>query len=257
MKMKITVLGSGTSSGVPLVGCTCMVCRSDNPKNKRLRSSCLFEVNGENILIDTSPDLRQQALIHGITKIDAVLYTHIHADHIHGIDDLRPYYVLQQRPTAIYGSEETIAHLKRHFAYVFTPASSYPSYKPQLEPHVVSGLFDCEGIPVQMVPCHHGSHYMTSNYRIGDIAWITDTNAIPKESVDLLQDLQVLFLDALRPKPHPTHFHLDQSLAMAKTIGAKKTYLIHLSHDYDHGEFNKTLPEGIELAYDGLEVQIR
>lgn len=253
--MRVTVLGSGTSSGVPTIGCKCRVCLSSHAKNKRLRSSCLFEVDGKNILIDTSPDLRAQALTHHIEKIDAVLYTHIHADHVHGIDELRMYNESQKKPIPVFGDEQTIAHLTKHFAYIFNPSTAYPSLIPRLEPHVVSGRFDCAGISVQMVPCHHGDKWMTSNYRIGDVAWLTDTNGIPATSYDFLKNLEVLFLDGLRPKPHPTHFHLEETLKTAQKIAAKKTYLIHLTHDYDHDEFNKTLPNGIELAYDGLRIE--
>lgn len=254
--MKVTVLGSGTSSGVPIVGCDCAVCRSTNPKNKRLRASCLFQVDGKNILIDTSPDLREQALRENIRRVDAILYTHIHADHIHGIDEMRVYNAHQEAAIPAFGDDKTMAHLTKHFAYIFRPTSVYPSLVPRLEPYAVSGLFDCLGVPVQMVPCHHGVDYMTHNYRIGKVAWLTDTNGIPEASFELLKDLDVLFLDGLRPLPNPTHFHLDESLAAAKRIGAKKTYLIHLTHDYDHDESNKSLPENIELAYDGLSVDL-
>lgn len=253
--MRVTVLGSGTSSGVPTIGCKCAVCTSNHPKNRRLRSSCLFEVDGKKILIDTSPDLREQALTHHIERIDAVLYTHTHADHVHGIDELRMYNESQKTPIPVFGDEQTISHLTKHFAYVFNPSTTYPSLTPRLTPHVVSGRFDCVGIPVQMVPCHHGDKWMTSNYRIGDVAWLTDTNGIPETSYELLKNLEVLFLDGLRPKPHPTHFHLEESLKVTKKIAAKKTYLIHLTHDYDHDAFNKTLPHGIELGFDGLQIE--
>lgn len=253
--MKLTVLGSGTSSGVPIVGCECGVCRSANPKNKRLRSSCLFEVGGKSLLVDTSPDLREQALRHGIRRVDAVLYTHIHADHVHGVDEMRVYNAYQQEAIPAFGSEKTLKHLTEHFSYIFRPTSLYPSLVPRLEPRVAWGAFDCVGVPVQAVPCHHGPGYMTQNYRIGNIAWLTDTNGIPDESLDLLEDLEFLFLDGLRPHPHPTHFHLEEALAAAARIGAEKTYLIHLTHDYDHDEVNKMLPRGVELAYDGLSVE--
>ena len=254
--MKVIVLGSGTSSGVPTVGCQCKVCTSDNPKNKRLRSSCFFKVNDKNILIDTSPDLRQQALTHNIQKIDAVLYTHIHADHVHGIDELRIYNEFQKTSIPVFADAGTIAHLTKHFSYVFNPSTVYPSLTPRLESHIVSGKFNCVGVPVQMIPCHHGEKWTTSNYRIGNVAWLTDTNGVPEKSCDLLKNLDVLFLDGLRLKPHPTHFHLKEALETAKKIFAKKTYLIHLTHDYDHDEFNKTLPKGIELAYDGLQIEL-
>lgn len=256
VKIKITVLGSGTSSGVPLVGCDCDVCKSPHPKNKRLRSSCLFQVNDKNILIDTSPDLREQALRHNIRRVDAVLYTHIHADHIHGIDEMRLYNAYQQSSIPVYGEAQTISHITRRFDYIFKPATSYPSLIPRLEPHVVSGTFDCLGVPVTMIPCHHGEKWMTYNYRIGNAAWLTDVSGIPESSYDLLRNLDVLFLDGLRHKPHATHFHLTQSLDAAGRIGAKMTYLIHLTHDYNHDEFNKTLPANIQLAHDGLCVMI-
>lgn len=254
--MKITVLGSGTSSGVPTIGCTCQVCTSLSPKNKRLRSSCLFEVGNKNILIDTSPDLREQSLKHKISRIDAVLYTHIHADHIHGIDELRMFNVIQKQAIPIFGEEGTIHHLTKNFSYIFRPSTTSYTFIPRLEPHIVSGEFDCLGILVQMIPCQHGPDWFTYNYRIGNAAWLTDTNGISEESLKLLQDLDVLFLDGLRPKPHKTHFHLEEALRAAQKIAAKKTYLIHLTHDYDHDEFNKTLPKGVALAYDGLQIQL-
>lgn len=253
--MKVIVLGSGTSSGVPLVGCDCAVCLSSNPKNKRLRSSCFFEVNGKNILIDTSPDLRQQALTNNIRRVDAVLYTHIHADHIHGIDEMRMYNAWQKASIPVFGEAGTMSHVTRRFDYIFSPSTSYPSLTPRLEPHVVSGSFDCVGVPVTMVPCHHGEKWMTHNYRIGKVAWLTDVSGIPESSYELLKDLDLLFLDGLRLKPHPTHLHLEQSLEVARRIAAKMTYLIHLTHDYDHDEFDRTLPDGIRLAYDGLMVE--
>lgn len=254
--MKITVLGSGTSAGVPQIGCSCSVCRSSNPKNKRLRSSCFFEVNGKNILIDTSPDLREQCLRHHITNIDAVLFTHIHADHLHGIDEMRAFSEGKPAPVPVFAEEKTIAHLNKTFPYIFNPTSLYPSIVPRLQPFSVSGLFDCSGVEVQMVPCHHGEKYMTYNYRIGNAAWLTDVNKIPESSYPLLQNLDVLFLDGLRFKPHPTHFSLDEALIEAKKIAAKKTYLIHLTHDYDHDVFNQTLPSTVELAFDGLVVDV-
>ncbi len=253
--VKCTVLGSGTSSGVPFIGCTCLVCTSTNPKNNRLRSSCLFQVDGKNIVVDTSPDLRQQALRTPFKIIDAVLYTHVHADHVHGIDELRIFNVHKKGAIPVYGTKETIDHLIAKFPYVFLPHQDSTYFIPHVETHVVTGLFDCEGVKVQMIPCHHGKNYITMNYRIGNIAWLTDTNGIPEESKKLLKGLKYLFLDGLRITPHNTHFNLQEAIKVAQEIGAEKTYLIHLTHDYDHDEFNKTLPAGIELAYDGLTVE--
>lgn len=251
-KMKVTVLGSGTSSGVPVIGCKCKVCRSADPKNRRLRTSCLFEVDGKNILIDTSPDLREQALTHDIERVDAVLYTHVHADHIHGIDELRIYNAYQRAAIPVFGDQKTIDHLTRNFSYIFRPSSEYPSLVPRLEAHVVEGCFDCVGVRVQMIPCYHGPNSIISNYRIGDVGWLTDISDLPETSFELLRDLKILFLDGLRHEPHPTHFNLEGALEMAEKIGAKKTYLIHLTHDYEYESVNRTLPLGVELAYDGL-----
>lgn len=256
--MQITVLGSGTSSGVPTIGCECAVCHSNNPKNKRLRSSCFIQTDsGINLLIDTSPDLRAQALQNNIKKISAVLYTHIHADHVHGIDDLRMYNAISQSPLPIYGNAETIHHLTTHFSYVFRPPSSYPSLIPTLIPHVVEDDFQVGAEKIIPIACEHGKKYITQNYRVGNVAWLTDTSGISETSLQKLQGIEVVFLDALRFTPHPTHFSLDEALATLKKINAKKSYLIHLTHDYDHDEFNKTLPENIELAYDGLTVFTR
>ena len=253
--MKITVLGSGTSSGVPVVGCDCKVCTSTNSKNNRLRSSCLVEVDGKVILIDTTPDLRQQALRYNIRRVDAVLYTHTHADHVHGIDELRVYNILQNQPIPVFGHQTAIDHLVHSFAYIFRPPSSYPSFVPRLMPYAVEGKFDCVGVPVQMIPCSHGPH-TTYNYRIGDFAWLTDTNGIPDTSLELLKGLKALCIDSLRIKPHATHFTLSEALAAARQIGAEKTCLIHLTHDYDHDLFNPTLPTGVELSYDGLTITL-
>lgn len=254
--MKLTVLGSGTSSGVPLVGCDCAVCLSPNQKNKRLRSSCLFEVNGKNILVDTGPDLRQQCLTHNIRQVDAVLYTHIHADHTHGIDELRFFNFTTKKPVPIYSTAGTLRHLSQAFVYIFNPSKDYPSLVPKLQPVVIDDQnFDCQGVEVIPIPCHHGATYMTMNYRIGNMAWLTDTNGIPEASLAKLQGLDFLFIDGLRHTPHPTHYHLDEVLKVLPQINAKKTYLIHLAHEYDHDELNKTLPPNVELAYDGLVVE--
>lgn len=250
--MKLTVLGSGTSSGVPLIGCSCSVCLSANPKNKRWRSSCLFEVNGKKILIDSGPDLRNQALAFNLTHIDAVLYTHTHADHVHGIDDLRHFCEHHDGAMPVYGAASDLDRLKEKFEYIFNPSLAYPSLVPKLKPIPVADDFKIEDIEVQVIPCLHGAAGITTNYRIGNIAWLTDVNGISASSLEKLNGLDYLFIDGLRHKPHPTHFCLEQSIKAAKKIAAKKTYFIHLAHDYDHDEFNKTLPEGMELAYDGL-----
>lgn len=255
MKVRLTVLGSGTSSGVPVIGCGCAVCLSPNPKNKRLRSSCLLQAEGKNFLIDVGPDLRQQCLTHHIAKVDAVLITHVHADHVHGIDDLRLYNSIQQASIPIYSEGKTLGLLCKTFPYIFNPNTEYRTFIPSLIPTPVGpGAFDCLGVPVVQIPCHHGERWMTYNYRIGNIAWLTDVSGIPESSYALLENLDYLFIDGLRFEPHSTHFTITQAIAEAQKINAKTTYFMHLSHDYDHDKFNKTLPKNMRLAYDGLIV---
>lgn len=253
--MKLTVLGSGTSSGVPYITCDCPVCTSTNPKNKRWRSSCFIQTQDKNILIDTGPDLRTQCLAFGIKRVDAVLYTHTHADHVHGIDDVRAFNAKQKEPIPVYGNKKHLDYLAQMFVYIFNPNTIYPSLVPKLIPYPVDDDFEIDGQKVQLIPCHHGAAGMTYNYRVGNLAWLTDTNGIPEGSLAKLKGLDYLFIDGLRLEPHPTHFHLEESLKMAKTIGAKQTYLIHLTHDYDHDDFDKKLPAGVNLAYDGLVVE--
>ena len=236
-----------------MIGCVCAVCQSANPKNKRLRSSCLFQTEGKNFLVDTGPDLRQQCLTHKIARVDAVLITHIHADHVHGIDDLRLYNAIQNASIPIYSETHTLEHLAKLFSYIFNPNAEYRTFIPSLTTVPVGpGAFDCLGVPVIQIPCHHGERWMTYNYRIGNIAWLTDVSAIPESSYPLLENLDYLFIDGLRFEPHNTHFTITQAIAEAHKINAKMTYFMHLSHDYDHDEFNKTLPKNMQLAYDGL-----
>lgn len=256
--MKITVLGSGTSSGVPVIGCTCKTCMSSNPKNTRLRSSCYIETEDLCFLIDTSPDLRQQALTHNIKHVDAVLFTHTHADHVHGIDELRIFNAMQHASIPVFGHQKHLENLMMMFSYIFNPSIAYPSLVPRLDANFRDDDFEFKGQKIQMVPCAHGVAGITYNYRIGNFAWLTDVNAIPPDSMRKLKGLDVLFIDGLRPTPHPTHFMLEQSLKAARDIAAKQTFLIHLAHDYDHDVDDDRLwrDHGVRLAYDGLVVQI-
>lgn len=253
MTTKLTVLGSGTSSGVPVIGCKCNVCTSANPKNNRLRSSCHIQTQGFDFLIDTSPDFREQVLRQGIEKIDAIFFTHTHADHVHGIDDVRIFNAIQKSEIPIYGHKSHLQELMQKFPYIFGQ-SNYPSLIPKLTPHFVDEDFKIGPITVEFIPCVHGPAGWTYNYRIGPVAWLTDVNRIPAESMQKLQGLDVLFIDGLRYKPHPTHFSLQEAIDVAHEIGAKETYFIHLTHDFDYDEVNATLPKGMQLAYDGLKV---
>jgi len=252
--LDMTILGSGTSTGIPVVGCDCDVCRSDDTKNLRTRCSALLSFAGHNILIDTSTDLRQQALREDIRKIDAVLYTHCHADHVHGIDDLRSFNLRSGDAIPIYGTPETLRRIAFLFEYIFAEQTPY-GYTPQLVARTVEGPFQLYGLTFEPIPMFHGG-LEVFGYRCGPMAYLTDCNEIPDSSISLLNNLQVLVLDGLRFKPHPTHFNIDQAIEMAGRIAAKRTLLTHLSHDVDHTQHGAELPAGIEFAYDGQRISL-
>lgn len=252
--LDISILGSGTSTGIPVVGCDCSVCRSSEPRNQRTRCSILLHFEGHNILIDTSTDLRQQALREDIRHIDAVLFTHCHADHVHGIDDLRVFSLRSREAIPIYGDKETLRRISHLFDYIFS--DELPSgYVPRLDPFEVDGPFELFGLTIEPIPLLHGELEVLG-YRCGPAAYLTDCNAIPDSSMPLLQDLQLLVIDGLRFRPHPTHFNIPQATAMAQRIGADRTLLTHLSHDVDHVQHAKDLPAGIEFAYDGQRITL-
>jgi len=252
--MRVTVLGSGTSTGVPVVTCDCAVCRSDDPRDRRLRPSILMEWDGASILVDTSTDLRRQALDHRIARVDAVLYTHHHADHVLGLDELRLYNWRQRGPVPVYGSSRTLAALRRTFWYVFDSEES-GSTRPAIDPRTVEGPFPLHGVTVVPVPLLHGELEILG-YRVERFAYLTDVSAIPEPSYRLLRDLEVLMISALRPRPHPTHLSLEQALAEARKIGARRTLLTHMSHEMPHGQISANLPGAIELAHDGLTFEV-
>jgi phosphoribosyl 1,2-cyclic phosphate phosphodiesterase len=252
--MIVTFLGSGTSTGVPVVGCRCAICTSAEPRNKRLRQSVKIEANGKYFLIDTTPDLRAQLLRDPIPRLDFILFTHSHSDHIMGLDDIRPFNFRQRETIHAFASDHTAHAVRRAFSYIW--ADTQPGGgKPQLELHEVSAPFTHDGIDIIPIPVRHGE-WTIFGYRIGPFAYITDTNGIPDESLALLEGVEVLALDGLRPAPpHPTHFTIDEAIAASRKVGAKQTYLIHLTHDIDHEPFNATLPDGVALAYDGLRLE--
>jgi phosphoribosyl 1,2-cyclic phosphate phosphodiesterase len=252
--MRVTILGSGTSTGVPVVTCECEVCRSPDPRDRRLRPSILMEWDGTKVLVDTSTDLRQQALRHHIARIDAVLYTHHHADHVLGLDELRLYNWRQGGPVPVYGSRATLDALTRTFWYVFDAATPGGS-RPAVDPRVVDGPFELHGARVVPIPVLHGRMRILG-YRVGEFAYLTDVSAIPSPSYELLAGLEVLVLSALRPRPHPTHLSLEQALEEAARVRAVRTFLTHLGHEMPHGGISATLPEGVELAYDGMTVEV-
>jgi len=254
--LKITVLGSGTSVGVPTIGCHCSVCTSSDPRDNRLRPSILVSYDGRNVLIDTTPDFRSQALRAHIERLDAVLFTHAHADHIMGLDDVRPFNFRQKGDIPIYGAPETLASIRRSFPYIFENAQRETNI-PRLEAREIDGQpFGVFGVEFQPVPVLHGRQTIYG-FRFGEAAYLTDHSDIPGESMQRLGGLDVLFLDALRYKPHPTHSTVDLSIRTAQTLGARRAYFTHICHDLGHERAESLLPPNIRLAYDGLEITVR
>jgi len=246
--LTLTIFGSGTSTGVPVLGCQCAVCRSAVAENRRTRCSALLSWSGRNVLIDTATDFRQQALREGVTHIDAVLFSHTHADHVHGIDDLRTL----ASPTGaipVFGSAEAMATIQRVFAYIFTDEVE-PGFRPKLALRTVDGPFPLFGQTVIPVPLRHGSG-TALGYRVGNLAYLTDCSAIPEHSLPLLRGLEVLVIDALRFTPHHSHLNVADAIAVASRLGARRTLLTHLSHEIDHHRHMSGLPNGVEFAYDG------
>lgn len=251
--MDLTFLGTGTSTGVPIVGCHCAVCTSPDPRNRRTRTSALVHVRGQSILIDAGPDFRAQALATQIKRIDAVLLTHSHFDHVAGLDDLRPL-TFRHGPMAVFGTARTLDDIRRRFDYAFADSSD-GSTRPALALHPITGPFrlgETRIIPFDIV---HGTWTITG-YRIGSLGYVTDASAIPAESLTLLHNLDVLVLNALRYEPHPTHLSLDAALAIIADVRPRRAFLVHMNHALDHATVNARLPAGVELAYDGLRVEI-
>jgi phosphoribosyl 1,2-cyclic phosphate phosphodiesterase len=280
--LRITFLGTGTSHGIPMIGCRCVVCLSSDPRDKRLRPSVFVALDdGTSILIDTSADFRAQALTHDITHIDAVLFTHSHADHVFGLDELRRYNVLQRDAIPLYSDERTLADLRRIFDYAFKQTEAGHEYVPRLRPFVVDGPFCVRGsrvahdasladgatiattganltqgasVSIVPVPIFHGARSIFG-YRLGRFAYLTDCSGIPETSFALLEGVELLVIGALRDKPHPSHFTVAEAIAAATRIGATRAYFTHMNHDLGHEATCARLPAGIQLAYDGLVVQ--
>ena len=252
LSLKITFLGTGTSQGIPVINCDCDVCTSDNPRNKRLRTSVVIQSDHTTILIDTSTDLRQQLLRYPIDSLDAVLYTHAHADHVCGIDDLRPFNSDSRIP--VYANQNTLNRLTNSFDYAFGNGRMVPGV-PNLKAIAISKKFKINALEVFPLELWHGNSTVFG-YRINNFAYCTDVSKIPDHTYDRLKNLDVLVLDALREKPHPTHLSLQEAIEIAKRIEAKQTFLIHMSHNIDHVNHGKILPENIHFAYDGLSIEL-
>ncbi len=248
--MKAIILGSGTSTGVPMVGCSCRVCRSTDPRDQRTRTSLLIRTaTGNNILIDTCTDLRRQMLREGIDALDAVLFTHTHADHVNGIDDLRGFHYIHKRLIPCYGTAETIHHLQSTFPYIFKGLER-AGYAPLLDAQIIDLPFELFGCRITPVPLLHGPIPATG-YRINDLAYLTDCSLIPDASIPLLQGVDTLIIDALRYTPHPSHFNITSALELIGRLRPRRALLTHLTHEVAHRD-GARLPEGVELAYDGM-----
>ena len=252
--MKLTFLGTGTSTGVPTLTCECPVCLSSDPKDKRTRPSVLLEFDGRVVVIDTTPDFRQQALRARMRRLDAVVFTHEHADHILGLDDVRVFYFRQHVPIPIYADSRTMESIRRVYKYIFDQSYAYGGIA-KLDPQLIDGPFDLWGERLIPVPVVHGD-LPVLGFRFGHAAYVTGFSAIPEATVPLLEDLDVLILDALRHKPHPTHSSVEQSLGLVERVQPRRAFFTHIAHELGHEETNAALPPHVRLAYDGLVLDL-
>lgn len=247
--MKLTFLGTGTSTGVPTITCCCKVCTSTDPHDQRTRPSLLVEFDSHVVLIDTTPDFRQQALREKMERLDAVVFTHGHADHVLGLDDTRVFYFRQQVPLPIWADQRSMEKLRTIFSYIFNGTYKYGGVG-KLDPHVIDGPFELWGLRMIPVPVLHGD-LPVLGFRFGQAAYVTDFSTIPETSLPQLEGLEVLILDALRHKPHPTHSNIEQSLALVERLKPRQALFTHIAHELGHEETNALLPPHVRLAYDG------
>jgi phosphoribosyl 1,2-cyclic phosphate phosphodiesterase len=253
--MRLTFLGTGTSNGIPIIGCDCPVCTSDDPRDRRSRTSAVIQRNGRTILIDTATELRLQAINVGLTQVDAVLFTHPHADHLGGFDDLRRFNEINQVHLPVYAAAETSRHLRERFGYAFVDQFPFYGGKPDLTLHEFDGPFPLFDDTVYPIPVTHGS-WDVHGFRIGPLAYLTDAKHIPDSSMDLLRDAEVLVLNALRERPHPTHLSLDDALEVIAEVKPRRAYLVHLAHELSHKTATAKLPDHVSVVWDGLSIEI-
>jgi phosphoribosyl 1,2-cyclic phosphate phosphodiesterase len=254
MQATLTVLGSGTSVGVPTIGCDCAVCRSPDPRDRRTRPSVVISYNDHHVLIDTTPDFREQALRENIKQLDAVLYTHTHADHILGIDDLRPLsYKHAPGKLPLYAAPRACEFLRNMFRYIFDATYTFGGL-PQVELHPIDGPVELFGARFEPLTVIHGDTPILG-FRFGSAAYLTDHSAVPTETLDRLRGLDILFLDALRYKPHPTHSTIERSLKIVEEVKPKRAFFTHICHDLIHEATDAALPPGVSLAFDGMKLQ--
>jgi phosphoribosyl 1,2-cyclic phosphate phosphodiesterase len=252
----VLFLGTGTSHGVPMIGCSCAVCRSTDARDKRLRPSIYVDVPGyAKLLVDTSPDLRQQALVHDLTRVDAVLFTHSHADHILGLDELRRFNAIQGGAIPCYANAPTWETLRQTFSYIFDGVARLGGGIPELDPHEISGPFTLCGVRVVPVPVWHGLMPVLG-FRFGSLAYLTDCNRLDDLAWEMVAGVDTLVIDALRDRPHGTHFSLQEALDVIARIGPRRAFTTHMTHDLGHAATSARLPAGVELAYDGLVLDV-
>ncbi|MCK5801818.1 MAG: MBL fold metallo-hydrolase [Lentisphaeria bacterium] len=254
----VICLGTGTSHGVPMIGCDCAVCTSDDPRNQRTRSSIFIRTGGVNLLFDTATEMRMQVLRHGIRRLDAIFYTHDHADHVQGIDDLRTFTQMQRKPLPVYGPADALEMIRARCPYIFGDPDFRLGFSiPRLELHPLAAgeTAQVEDTRVEAIEILHGERPIHA-YRIGRFAYLTDCSGVPDRALEQLQGVDTLIIDGLRPKPHRTHFSIGQAIEAAERIGARRTFLTHLTHDVDHAQIEAGLPPHVRLAYDGLELDV-
>lgn len=254
-KLKITFMGTGTSHGVPMIGCDCPVCTSTDPRDRRGRCCLLVEYNGAAIVIDTPPEFRLQCVANRVRRVDAVLFTHTHADHIFGLDDIRRYCAMQRQYIPVYGTPQTIRSLRTIFAYAFDHTRPIVSEVPYLAAVEINGPFDLAGKTVIPLDLEHGKSHVLG-FRIDDFAYCTDCNRIPAATMDRMRGLDTLVLDGLRYTPHPTHFNLEEAVAVARQLNARRTYFTHIAHEICHADLERKLPPNVFLSHDGLQLTV-